>query len=274
MRYKLDGKSKRFLKPLVRYFAHKRIAAIKPGDILAAAKQIYPKASPATWNRQAVVPARAVINHCAERGMCSHVRVKLFRESPAVKRAVDWVWVTKFVEAASNPRIGALELFMFTTAARISQALALDWQADIDLQEGTAKIPAAKGFPERLAYLTPEMVVMLANLPGEKKGLVFGYVYRWSVYKLWRETCKNAEIPYIPPHQSGRHSFFTETIARNKIDPKTAASLGGSASPALLFKTYVHPEKQRSVINTVFGTKQSHSGENLSTETPKNARKQ
>lgn len=256
--YTAAGKPTDYLAPLVRHFKDRKVATLTAGELKEAAQTLYPDGSAATWNRNGIVPARAVINHCAEKGKCSHVKVKLFKESPPAKRAVNEAWVTAFIASAENPRIAALEYLMWTTGARVSQALSLTWEDDIRLKEALAKIPAAKGFPERWAHLTPEMVAMLANLPGEKKGRVFGYVYRWSVYKPWKATCERAEIPYIPPHQSGRHSFFTETIARNRVDPTTAAKLGGSASPHILFKTYVHTEDEtRSVIEDVFGTKRS-----------------
>lgn len=270
--YKAAGKPQDYLVPLLDHFKDRRVAAITAGEIKEAAKTLYPGASSATWNRNGVVPARAVINHCAESGKCPYIRVKMFKESPPAKRAVNEAWVTAFVSNAENPRIAAIEYLMWTSAARISQALSLTWEADIRLSEGLAKIPAAKGFPERWVHLTTEMVSMLANLEceldddGNRIGLVFDYAHRWSVYEPWKRTCERAAIPYIPPHQSGRHSFFTETIARNKVDPTTAAKLGGSASPHILFKTYVHTEDDtRSVIENVFGTKRS--------QRPKNAGK-
>lgn len=258
MIYTAAGKQTDYLVPLVKHFGDRKVVTMTAGEVREAAKTLYPTGSPATWNRNGIVPARAVINHCAELGKCPHIKVKLFKESPPAKRAVNEAWVKAFIAHAENPRIAALEYLMWTTAARISQALSLSWENDVLLNEALIKVPAAKGFPERWAHLTPQMVAMLANLPGEKTGRVFGYVHRWSVYKPWRATCEAAGIPYVPPHQSGRHSFFTETIARNKVDPTTAAKLGGSKSPHLLFKTYVHTEEDtRSVIEDVFGTKRS-----------------
>jgi integrase len=274
MLYEGAGKPDDYLIPLTRHLGQRRVASITAGEIKAAAQELYPNGSPATWNRNGIVPARAVINHCAELGKCPYIRVKMFKVIQPAKRAVNEAWVRAFIASAENPRIAALEYLMWTTAARISQALSRTWEDDVLLNEALIRIPAAKGFPERWAHLTPEMVAMLANLPGEKTGLVFGYVYRWSVYKPWKATCERAGIPYIPPHQSGRHSFFTETIARNKVDPTTAAKLGGSASPHLLFKTYVHTEDEtRSVIEDVFGTKRSQRPKNASRKSANVVRK-
>lgn len=258
MVYVADGKSAEYLKPLVRYFKDRTAASIRPGDIQSAARDLYLGRAPATQNRQGIVPAKAVINHAANKGLCPPIRVRLFKETPPAKRAAPPGWHEAFAAAAPNPRLAALAWFNRETAARIGQAIEIRW-SDVSLQTGEVVIPAAKGFPERIAYLTPRIVAMLASLPGERRGRVFGYTSRSSIYRPWRATCAKAGIPYLTTHPAGRHTFFTETIVRNGVDPKTAAELGGSASPALLLKTYVHPENPRAVIQRVFGTPASQS---------------
>lgn len=278
MLYEADGKHSDFLDALVGHFKNATVASIKPGVIRRAAKALYPGRSPATWNRNGIVPARAVINHCAELELCPHIKVKMFKESPPVRRAANSDWLEKFM-AHAPPNLAALALFMSTTGARVGQAIAMNWDA-INLQEATAVVPAAKGFPERLAYLTPPVVAALANITGHKArlkrhrrlNLVFGLVTR-QVYRRWNKVCGDAGIAYLPTHQSGRHTFFTETIVRNKVDAKSAAQLGGSASPALLFRVYSHPENPDRVINDVFGTFGAQRAQSASTDAPKNARK-
>jgi hypothetical protein len=128
--------------------------------------------------------------------------------------------------------------------------------------------------------LPPVTVAALANITGHKArlkkhrrlNLVFGLVTR-QVYRRWNKVCDDAGIAYLPSHQSGRHTFFTETIVRHKVDPKSAAQLGGSASPALLFRIYAHPENPDQVINDVFGTFGAQKAPAASTKTVKNARK-
>ena len=265
MIYRQAGKATEYLKPLTLHFKDRRVASIKPGDLQAAGRLLYPGCSPATQNRQAIVPARAVINHCAELGMCPHMKVKMFKESPPVRRAVDADWLARFRDVAP-PHLGALALFMASTGARIGQAIDIAWE-NVDLSRGEVVIPAAKGFPERIAYLSPPIVAALANIRGRKhrlrthrsRHLVFGLTSRSSVYRDWKAACKTADIPYVPPHQSGRHTFFTKLIVTDRVDVKTAAVLGGSASPQLLLKTYTHPQEGREVINRAFGTIEAQS---------------
>jgi integrase len=256
MLYEGAGKDATYLVPLVRHFRDTLLKNINGGTIRSAARVLYPNCSPATWNRQVITPTRAVINHAAENGLGNHIRVKSFPELAPVRRAVDRDWLDKFTKNV-EPRIGALELLMHCTGARLGQAIALDW-SKVDLARAEAIIPSAKRYPERLAHLTPEVVASLANLKS-RKGRVFGYEHRWSVYKPWKRACKAANIIYVPPHQAGRHTFATEMIVRNNRDARTTAELGGWKSVKLLLDRYVHPENAKGTINAVFGTKSSQS---------------
>ncbi len=62
-----DGHRDLYLAPLIRHFRDQPVAAITAGHIRAAARVLYPEARPATWNRQVITPARAIINHAAGR---------------------------------------------------------------------------------------------------------------------------------------------------------------------------------------------------------------
>jgi integrase len=245
-----DGKPEAFLAPLVKHFKDRLVASIGPEDIKAAAKVLYPDAKPATWNRQVVVPARAVINHAAGKRLASYIRVKTFKELRPVRKAPAADWLPAFM-AHANPRIAALALFMRVTAARIGQAIEMRWGA-VDLQSGQAIIPAAKGFPERLARLTPELVALLANLE-KGKGPVFGYQHHWSIYKPWRKACEDAGIPVVMPHTAGRRAFATAMRAAG-VDPKTAAARGGWASIRLMLDVYAGEDEDPGLIDRVFGT--------------------
>lgn len=249
MLYRKDGKPTQYLKPLVRYFKNQTIDSIKPGHIKAAAAAIYPGANPATWNRQAVTPARAVINHAAERGLTHNIKVRRFHESRPIRKAPAADWLPAFM-AAAPPRIAALALFMRVTAARVGQAIEMEWES-VDLSEGIAIVPAAKGHPERRAFLTPECVAALANIEGKRTGRVFGFRSRRRVYDPWRATCEAAGIPYVSTHSAGRRAFATE-MARAHIDPKTAADLGGWKSVRIMLDIYTDSAASREVVNRVF----------------------
>src|SRR5690606_1756870 len=104
--------------------------------IQQAALDIYPHASPATRNRQVLTPAQAVINHCAELGLCNPIRMKRYKEPKPLRQATDRLWHDRFIANAS-PELGALCLFMFQTGARLGEAVSLEWK-NVSLQEGWA----------------------------------------------------------------------------------------------------------------------------------------
>jgi len=253
------GGEGRFLPPLLQYFRGRPLAEIQPGDVIKAAIELYPTASAATRNRQVITPARAVINHAAELGWCAPIRVKRFRERKPQRVAVDRRWIDRFMAAAMQPggrrvpkpHLAALALFMFTTGARISEAVALTWD-DVDLPARRARITMSKtGGEVREAVLTQEMVALLMRLPRQHGGRVFGYASRHAVMSAWRSTCAVAGIEYVPPHQAGRHSFATALNAAG-IDPKTAMEAGGWKSARLYLERYVHGDDAADRIAQVF----------------------
>ncbi len=251
MLYVARGGPALYTKPLVAHFKDRLVADIHPGDIRTAAEAIYPKASPATRNRQGIAPARAAINAAAEAGLCGHIRVKGFKTLKPIRRTVDASWMTNF-RSVAGPELGALALFMMTTAARVGQAVRLEWR-DIDLQRFVARIPPAKGHEAREAILTPEMVAALANLSHEKGGRVFGYGSRFRVYAPWRAACEAAKIVYVPPHQAGRHTFATIMLAAG-VDLKIIAESGGWKSLRLMLETYAHAGDKAAAVRRAFGT--------------------
>ena len=255
MMYVNEGHSDAFTIPLVRHFKDMLVADMRGGHIRAAARAIYPDAKPATWNRQVLTPCQAIINYAASKDLAASIKVERFKELRPVKKAPGEGWMTKFLVAAT-PEIAALALFMQTTGARIGQALAITW-GDVDFSAQVVVIPAAKGFPDRRARLIPEVVAILANLPGERSGLVFRHQHRWTVYPLWKAACEAAGIAYIGPHSAGRRAFATE-MQRKGIGPKTAARLGGWSSVKLMLEIYADADEDPAIVDSVFsGTNQT-----------------
>ncbi len=238
-------KSTRSLRPLILHFAGVNIRQILSGHIEDAARAIYPTAKASTWNRQVITPTRAILNFAAKRGWCSPIRVGKFPEEKVERIAATREWLDAFIGSAS-PEIGALALFMFTTGARISDALSLEWE---NVKERRALIRTKTG--EREAVLSRELLLRFAALP-RNNNRVFRYKSRNSIYNHWYDICDLAGIERIPPHQAGRHAFATEMIVRRGVDVVTTAKLGGWKSPKVLLERYVHPEKLESVVDEVF----------------------
>ncbi len=80
--YLKADKNNHFLMLLFKLWGKTLVKNITAGVIKQAAIDLYPGAEPATWIRQVVTPALAVINHCAELGRCAPLRVKRLEGLP------------------------------------------------------------------------------------------------------------------------------------------------------------------------------------------------
>lgn len=147
----------------------------------------------------------------------------------------------------ADPHTGLLAQFMFETAARISQAVALTPE-DMDYENNRFNIVAAKGQPSQWVPISPELSAELQALPPKRqryrKGRtrlygprVFGYASRTGPSKKWKRYCKEAEIEELVPHGAGRHGFGTEMTVRQGLDVTTVAKAGRWSDKALLLKT-------------------------------------
>lgn len=249
------GKSSRYLKAIFAKWEHRLVRDIKPGNVHDLARELYPKAGPATRNRQVISPVQAIINHAAKRGLCSPIRVeRLFVPTPK-RRVASMDWLGEFMGAA-KPHLGALAQFMAMSGARISEATALQWK-DVDLGIATAYLGKTKNGDPRYVTLPPSLVVTLGNLPGKHEGKVFGYESRHSIQTPWATAEKRAGIPHIPPHDAGRRLFATHMIQAG-IDPVTVAKAGGWKSVRMVVDVYAQPADTREAVNRVFGTSPSH----------------
>jgi integrase len=258
LKYLEAGRPRAFVAPLITALGRKRLNMIQPGDIKQLAQELYPNAKPATLNRAVVRKAAAIINHAAELGLCHHIRVKSFPVGKVVRHAVDRAWIDSF-RAHASPRLGAMALYMYTTGARLGDAVKLEPKhVDLDAKRAVLK---TKNGDERIFYLTDEMVAVLTALPPRPRhDRVFGYMNNSGVKKAWKKVCERAQIPYRMRHEAGRHSFATEALVRRGLDPVTVAAMGGWRNPSQLLSTYAHPENLAEQAEKVFGTKLTQQG--------------
>lgn len=263
MLYPANPQSAGFLIPIVERIGDTLVANITPKSVRELGPVLYPDACTDTWHRNVITPVRAVINNAHDDGKCAPIRIKGYskqdrvaqdmargRVSRVEKTPGSWEWLLRFRQHAPQ-RHGALALFMFMTGARISQALAMHPGKHLDLQNGRACVPGAKGHADRWLDIPPELVADLANLPkrwprGWKRTLpnlrVFGFADRSSPRKGWDRACDEAGIERIAFHAAGRHGFGQEMIVRQPVDDKAAGDYGGWDDTALMRKVYTHAE--------------------------------
>ncbi len=232
-----QGGEMRFLAPVLTHFKGVDIVTIKSGHIHDAARTLYPSHKPATLNRQVITPVQAVLNFAAERGWRDPIRVTRFKAATPARRAADKAWLRAFMNACEDEELATLALFMFTTGARIGDALRI---MSINGREVTMMTKAGK----HTATMSRELMLRMTG--------PFRWKWRSAIYKPWKATCEAADIEYLSPHEAGRHAFATEMIVRNGIDPMTTRDLGGWKSTRML-ERYAHPEGVDAVVDSVFG---------------------
>lgn len=267
--YRSAGKPTRFLDRVEDYWRDTPVKEITAGKIRASCADIYPSASKATWNRAVIVPTQAVINHAAEQELCPKVFVKRWPVESKVRTPASWIWVQDFMRA-SSPQLGALACFMLLTGARISEALSLVWE-DVDFTRHRALIRQTKVGSERSAHLPHDLLIAMANIPGEHRSdeLVFGYRWRSTVKKHWDKAVAVAGIKRLTPH-CNRHGFATGLLHAG-VDPITVSKLGGWKNAAHVFATYGHAREDRTLANLL--TRQEHSSTDDEGQALENKRK-
>lgn len=249
--YRKAHKPERFLGPVEDYWKDTPVREITRGKIRQAALVLYPNAGGATRNRQAIVPTQAIINHAAEHELCPHIRVKRFPVVRKEKHPATWEWVQAFMGAAVKPNLAALCCFLFLTGARISEALAVEWE-DVDFKTRKVLIRQTKIGEERLAHMPNELIAALAKIPGDRDGKVFGFKSRGNCRTQWAGAIRRAKIKPLSYHAC-RHGFATGLLDKG-VNPKTVAKRGGWKSAQHVFETYGHDVAGETVTEILTGT--------------------
>lgn len=252
--YMEAGGEERFLAALIKHFKGRAIGSIQPAEIRAAAAALYPNAGPATRNRQAIVPGRAVIMHGHDLGWCGAIRVRQFPVPKSLKhKPADRAWMDAFMAEADRsklPHLSALALFMHQTAARVSEAIRLKGE-HVDLGQRLAVLERTKTGEWSPRGLTSELVARIAALKPLPGYRVFGYTDPKAVNRVAKRVAKRAKIEPLTTHSFGRHSFGTNTLAAG-VSIKDAMDAGDWKSAKLFMETYVHSSAARETVTAKF----------------------
>lgn len=203
------GGEARFLTPILEHFGPGASVEIDQAMADAAAAAIYPKATPATRNRQFFTPLLAVLAHAG-------IPTALKRPIGASGRPRQiWLRPEQFealVKTAQeiDPEMAVLFTLLCYTGLRISEALRLRG-SDIDLKAATAFSSETKNGDPRAIHL-PRRV--LAALKAHPRTLDSGRVFRWTkcgpFYVAARAIFKAAKIDYRgAPFHIFRHTYAT-----------------------------------------------------------------
>lgn len=261
--YVQDGGELRYIIPITTQLSGTLLRDVTPKMIRDAARRAYPNAANATVNRQAITPARAVINYGHAQGWCAPIKVRGFPVEKPKRVAVDRDYIDA-IRPHLPARAFALILFLHQTGRRVSEALAMvPGQIDGD----RVHIPKTKNGAEAWAYLTPELQELIEDLK-PRHGKVFGYVDRSSLYPTLRRAAKKAGVPYVGTHQLGRHSFAT-ALSEAGWGAKAIADAGGWKTTRMVSETYEHPVNIQAKAARLFGKKMASSKHNDPGSPPK-----
>lgn len=249
-----EGGDGTYLPAVLKYFKGRVVGSIKPAELRTMANAIYPGRAPATKNRQAIVPARAVIMHAHDLGWCGAIKVKQFDVPKSRKhRPVDRAWIVAFMEEADKsklPHLSALVLFMHETGTRVSEAIRVEGK-HVDLGRATILLEKTKTDELVTRQVTAEIVARLSHLGLKAGERVFGYTDPKAVNRRIKAVAKRAGIAEVSTHSAGRHSFATNAIAGGAAI-KDAMDAGGWKSAKLFMETYVHSSQAGKNIAEMF----------------------
>lgn len=244
------------LAPILKVIGTKPLAAIGQAEIDALAKRLKPKGAPSTVNRHIHTPVAAVLHHAARKRWCEKPVIARPKEPRGRIRWVTHDEADRMIQAAA-PHLRPLVVFLFSTGARISEALYLDWR-NVDLERAHVEFIDTKNGEARGVPLHPRAVAALSTLP-HRQGAVFrrslprqtasgkmtplGEPYEeregggGQIKTAWRGMLKRAGIEDFSPHDC-RHTWATWHYRANR-DLTALMELGGWKSAAMVMR-YAH----------------------------------
>lgn len=178
------------------------IDAVKPMDIAAAAKKLYPKGSNETRNRQAYTPAAAILHWAAENELREYTVVKKLPEKRSENRRPQ-PNVRDILLNATEGRKHLLIAVLFYQGWRISESLGLQYEG-VDMGEQTLSLFVSKSRKWKTMAMHPVVMEALSGIEwGE--GKVFSWGDRHNVYRWLRPLCKKLKIKFTP--HMARHEY-------------------------------------------------------------------
>ncbi len=240
--------NERHINRLLLELGPKKLAEVRQHHIVAAANKLFPLGSNATKNRQAYVPAAAILHYAAENGDCEWRRIKKLKEpKPRPRHVSKSVATVLLANTEGHQRL--LLVCLFRQGWRISDALGLEWK-DIDLRRKAARLHTGKTDEWREYPLHDETLDALRLvLRKHRFGRVFSWGDRHNVYRWLRPLTKKLGIKFTP--HMARHSFATWLVNQG-AEMSELMEAGGWKDPKSVVRYgKASQERTREVINRV-----------------------
>ncbi len=251
---KPDGQEPQYIDKLCAVIGSLDLASIQQHDLIEAANALYAGRAPATINRQALVPAAAILHYAAENGWRTWIRVKKLKEKRPETRAISQD-TARVILANTEGELLLLLTYLFRQGTRISDVLRITW-GDIDLKAGTVRHYVSKTDEWREVPLHLDVIELL-RAEKNKLGRVFPWRTRHGVYKELRPVLKRLGIKFTP-HQA-RHSFATWLVNEGVSLPELMEAGGWRDPKSVMRYGKVDQARVREVIHRA-GNRGLHRG--------------
>lgn len=203
--YMAATKQERFVQPIVEHFGHCPLSEITQQPIDELSIKLYPKATPATRNRQVHTIVSAILKHAGHGAKLK--RPKGWRGS----KRIDWLWpdqAFRVFKAADevDAEFGLFLRFLTYTGARLKEATVRLKIDGLSIAEKFAYFEKTKNDDPRSVYLPPVLAAALLAHPAglERPGkAVFRFRKNGRLYKLLNLV--RAKVPDIK--LTGFHIF-------------------------------------------------------------------
>ena len=106
-------------------------------------------------------------------------------------------------------------------------------------------------------------MIRLANLSMQDGAPIFGYASRFGLRNRMKAVCRRAGIPFVPPHQAGRHSFASNALAMGAT-AKEVMEAGGWKTARMVLETYAHANEAGRSIADRFDAELAQSEDEIS----------
>jgi integrase len=199
------GGEERFVLKLAEHFGDTPLARIDQAAIDAAALALYPRATPATRNRQVYSPTSAILKTAGV-----EIALKRPKGASGVRRtfwlAPDQAERVLAAATARDAEFGLFLAFLLYTGCRLTEALGADLES-MSLAEGWAYLREIKNGAPRLVHFPPVLVAALAGHPRglDRKGKLFRFGKNGRLYTWLDEAAKAAGV--VIPTGVAFHAF-------------------------------------------------------------------
>jgi len=212
------------------------VAKIVELHILLAANVLYPGCKNETKNRNAIKPARVVLNFATRNLQRSPIVVSLLPEGKRPSRRPAAGVLPKLVEATTGHQRALLGILAYQ-GWRISESIDLE-PGGPDFDRMTLTLWVGKARREKTVVMNPKCAEYLLAAGAYSKDRFFPWQHRNHVYQWLRPLCRRLGVKFTP-HQA-RHefaSFLHEQLRCGTLDIMKLGTWTSEDSVA----PYIHP---------------------------------